>query len=100
VSIGLSKDVLNSLVNAVDGVSLLVGDLNAEFLLDGHHNLDGVETVKSEIVREVGGAVDLASIINLVKVLQEVDYPALNLFLVKTGRGGIEADSREGKARS
>jgi hypothetical protein len=37
---------------------------------------------------------------DLVKVLQEVDYPALNLFLVKTGRGGIEADSREGKARS
>ncbi len=29
-------------LTAVDGISLLVGNLNAEFFLDGHYNLDGV----------------------------------------------------------
>jgi hypothetical protein len=33
VGIRLGKDVLNSLVNTVDSVGLLVGDLNAELLL-------------------------------------------------------------------
>jgi hypothetical protein len=66
----------------VDLIGLLVGDLEAEFLLakwsdfcsaaifseekdwgayllDGHHHLDGVQAVKTEVVGEVGGAVDL-----------------------------------------
>lgn len=65
----------------MDLVGLLVGDLKAElllakwsdlfwaifseekdwgaYLLNGHHYLDGVQAVKTEVVREVGGAVDL-----------------------------------------
>lgn len=37
---------------------------------------------------------------HLVEVLQEVDYPALNLVLAQAGRGGVETNSLEGKSRS
>lgn len=36
---------------------------------------------------------------NLVKVLQEVDYPALNLLLVQASGGGVKTDTLVGKAR-
>lgn len=75
---------LDSKHTAVDLVGLLVGDLDAElllvqlsetctvpvfsegknsstYLLDGHHHLDGVQAVKTEIVGEVGNTVDLMS---------------------------------------
>ena len=38
---------------AVDGVGLLVRNLNAELFLNGHHYLDSIERVQSEIIREV-----------------------------------------------
>jgi hypothetical protein len=41
-SIGLGENVLDGLVDRLDLVSLLVGDLDAELLLDGNNNLDGV----------------------------------------------------------
>jgi hypothetical protein len=59
VGVGLVQDVLNSLVNGVDGVGVLVGDLNAELLLDGHDNLDSVKRVEAEVVGEVSGGLDL-----------------------------------------
>lgn len=98
LTIRLSKNVLDRLVDcpgisihsapnnttrvltAVDTIGLLVGDLNAEFLLvpcqylnqfpanpmisvsyllNSHHNLNSVQAVQSEVVREVGSAVDL-----------------------------------------
>lgn len=99
VGIRLGKDVLNSLVNTVDSVGLLVGDLNAELLLNSHHNLNSIQGIQTKVVREVGRAVDLAGIGDLVKVLQEVDYPALNLLLVQTGGGRVEADTLVSKAR-
>lgn len=43
----------------VDGVGILVGDLDAELLLDGHDDLDGVERVEAEVVGEVSGRLDL-----------------------------------------
>lgn len=43
----------------VDGVGVLVGDLDAELLLDGHNDLNGVETVQAEVVGEVSGGLDL-----------------------------------------
>jgi hypothetical protein len=62
---------------AVDGIGLLIGDLDAEFLgdvsirilhcscsetnlLNSHDNLYGVETVQSEVVVEVGLGVELS----------------------------------------
>jgi hypothetical protein len=61
----------------VDGIGLLVGDLDAEFLgdisiralhglcnktdlLNSHDNLYGVETVQSEVVVEMGLGVELS----------------------------------------
>ncbi len=43
----------------MDGVGILVGDLDAELLLDGHDDFDGVEGVKAEVVGEVCGGLDL-----------------------------------------
>lgn len=43
----------------MDGVGILVGDLNAELLLDGHNHLDGVKRVEAEVVGEVSGGLDL-----------------------------------------
>ena len=34
-------------------------DLDAELLLAGHDDLDGVEAVEAEVVGEVGGGLDL-----------------------------------------
>lgn len=78
MGIGLVEDVLDSLVNCkrsvstilisrggcdsltgVDAVGVLVGDLDAELLLDGHDDLNGVETVQAEVVGEVGSGLDL-----------------------------------------
>lgn len=36
---------------------------------------------------------------HLVKVLQKVDYPTLDLVLVETGGSGVESDTLVGKAR-
>lgn len=46
-------------LTGVDGVGILVGDLNAELLLDGHDDFDGVEAVEAEIVGEVSSGLDL-----------------------------------------
>lgn len=81
VGIGLAKDVLDSLVDyswvvssfpwfpvtrsshrkltRVDGVGILVGNLNAELLLNGHDDLDGVERVEAEVVGKVSSGLDL-----------------------------------------
>lgn len=37
---------------------LFRGKLGA-YLLNSHHNLDGVQAVQTKVVREVGGAVNL-----------------------------------------
>lgn len=43
----------------MDRVGILVGDLDAELLLDGHDDFDGVERVEAEVVGEVSGGLDL-----------------------------------------
>lgn len=43
----------------MDGVGVLVGDLNAELLLDGHDDLNGVKRVETEVVGEVSSGLDL-----------------------------------------
>ena len=53
VRIGLVEDVLDSLLHAVDGVRILVGDLDAELLLNRHHNLNGVQAIQTQVVCEV-----------------------------------------------
>lgn len=36
-------DIFNSLVSGLDLISILVGNLNRELLLNSHHNLDSVQ---------------------------------------------------------
>ena len=43
----------------MDGVGVLVGNLDAEFLFNGHDNFDGVEGVEAEVVGEMGDWLDL-----------------------------------------
>ena len=43
----------------MNGISFLVGYLNAEFFLNGHHHLHGIQAVKAEVVRKVRCAGDL-----------------------------------------
>ena len=43
----------------MDRVGVLVGNLDAELLLNGHDDLNGVKAVKTEVVGEVGGGLDL-----------------------------------------
>lgn len=40
-------------------VGVLVGDLDAEFLLNGHDDFDGIEGVETEVIGEVGDGLDL-----------------------------------------
>lgn len=77
-----SKGLIQIRLTTVDGIGILVGDFDAEFLfegknisiqlkvgiivitlypylLNGHNNLNGIQAVKSKVVCEVGGAVDL-----------------------------------------
>lgn len=93
--VGLVQDVLNSLVNGVDGVGVLVGDLNAEFLLDGHDDLDGVKRVETEVVGEVSGGLDVGNIVDLIKALQQAHNSALDLILVERTSGAVEPHGLE-----
>lgn len=69
VSVGLCANVRDGLVDfilsavvrsdfcilltAVDSIRLLVWNLDAEFFLDGHHHLDGIQAVQSKVILEV-----------------------------------------------
>jgi len=52
-------NVGNSIGSRLDLVSVLVGDLDGELLLDSHDNLDSVQRVQTEIRVEVGLEGDL-----------------------------------------
>lgn len=50
-------------LTAVDGIGLLVWDLDAEFLLNRHDHLHGIQTVEPKVIVEMGGAGNLSSIV-------------------------------------
>lgn len=52
-------NVGNSIGSGLDRVSILIGDLNRELLLNSHDNLDSVQRVQTEISAEVGLEGDL-----------------------------------------
>jgi hypothetical protein len=95
VGVGLVQDVLNSLVDGVDRVGILVGDLNAEFLLDGHDDLDGVKRVEAEVVGEVSGGLDVGDIVDLIKALQQAHNSALDLLLLERTASAVEPHGLE-----
>ncbi len=57
--IWLSTDIIDSLINAVNGIRLLVWDLNAEFLFDCHDDFHRVQAVQAEVVSEMRGSGNL-----------------------------------------
>lgn len=92
MGIGLREDVLDGLVNTVDSIRLLVGNLNAEFLFNGHHNFNGIQAVQSKVICEVRVGSDLASIGNLVEVLEQVHYATLDFILSEASGGRVESN--------
>src|SRR5262249_27103272 len=54
LGLGVGLDVLDGFLDARDLLGVLVGNLDAEFLFERHHELDGVERVGAEVVHEGG----------------------------------------------
>src|SRR5574341_1791136 len=50
----LFVDVVDGLLDGQNLFGVLIGDFNAEFLFERHHQFDGVERVGAEILHEVG----------------------------------------------
>ena len=55
-------DILGRVADGGDLLSRIVGDFDAEFLFEGHDQLDDVETVRTEIVDEAGFLGDLVGL--------------------------------------
>src|SRR6056297_196423 len=53
-ALGVLGDELHRVAEGLDGLGGVVRDLDAELLLERHHQLDGVERVRAEIVDEAG----------------------------------------------
>ena len=49
----------------MNGIGLLVRDLDAELLLYRHNNLDGIQAVQTKVVGEVGSGLDLYGIMSV-----------------------------------
>lgn len=55
----------------MDGIGLLVRDLDAELLLYRHNNLDGIQAVQTKVVGEVGSGLDLYGIMSVKSLLKK-----------------------------
>jgi len=74
------------------GLSLLIGDLDVEGLLDRHDQLDGVERVGAQVLREARARHDG---VELHAQLLSDDALDLVLHLVRDHRDGREARARQ-----
>src|SRR5574342_865370 len=52
-------DVVDGVLDGLDVLGLLVGDLDLELLLHGHHQLDDVQRVGAQVLDEARGGLDL-----------------------------------------
>jgi hypothetical protein len=59
LSHGVATDISDGIGYREDLVSFRVGDFNAELLLQGHHNLHGIQRVKIKVILELGSGSDL-----------------------------------------
>jgi len=57
---GVSGGLLRKIIDVVDGIAdssnfigILIRNFNAKFLLNRHDNLDRIQTIKSQIIREM-----------------------------------------------
>lgn len=56
--------LIKSILTAVDGIRLLVRNLDAELFLDRHHDLDGIQAIQAQVILEVRCACDLYLFVN------------------------------------
>jgi len=77
-------NVLNGVVDAGNLISLGVGNFNGKLILDGHHDLDGVQRIQAQIVGKLGRGGDLGGV-DLVKVLYNGNDAVGNLSGVNEG---------------
>lgn len=63
----MSSNILSSILNTQDLISLSVRNLNSKFIFNGHNNLHGIEGIKSEVIDKFGSGCDLCWVY-LVKV--------------------------------
>src|SRR5258708_39267558 len=52
--LGVALDEADGVADGLDLLGGVVRDLDAEFLLEGHHQLDGIEAVRAKVVDEFG----------------------------------------------
>ena len=71
--IRLSANISHCLIDGVDSICLLVRNLNAEFLLDGHDDFDGVQAVQTEVVSKMRDWVDLLLSVRPSRVVIHLD---------------------------
>src|SRR5437867_1367978 len=57
--LGVRLDVVDGLLHGGDLLGFLVGNLGLELLLERHHQLDGVERVRPQVIDERSRVVDL-----------------------------------------
>src|SRR5712692_9211192 len=58
LTLGVGLDVIDGLLHGGDLLGFLVGNLGLELLLEGHHELDGVQRIGAEVVDERGFVLD------------------------------------------
>ncbi len=68
----MSRNVFGGILNTHNLIRLRVGNLNGEFVLDGHDDFDGVEGVESEVFGECCGGCYLGRV-DFVEVLDYGD---------------------------
>lgn len=55
----LGDNVVNSLTNGLQGVGLVVRDLDVELVLDLHDDLHNIQRVQTKVSDEIGGLTDV-----------------------------------------
>src|SRR5579884_2404299 len=58
-SLGLGRDIGDSVTHGLDVADLFVGNIDTELVLESHDQLDDVQTVGTEVFRERSGLDDL-----------------------------------------
>lgn len=54
LGLGVGGDEVDGEIDGADLVGIAVGDLEPEFLFQGHHHLYGVQAVEAQVVAEAG----------------------------------------------
>lgn len=73
----VGSEIAEGILNGLDFVPLLLGDFNAELILDGKNELDGVERIEAEVVEKMGLLGQNVGI-DLVEVLDHGEQPLLD----------------------